>query len=146
MPEGKLEKTLHVPATHDSIRLIIDETLPLLEESGEERKIVNKVRLVLEELLVNVVSYAYDGGEGYIDIHTEITFDPKNLLIVIKDGGKPFDPTAKKDPDLNVPLKDRPIGGLGIFLVKQTMDEVIYERVNDENVLTLKKKLEAIPA
>ena len=98
------------------------------------------LRLVCDELVVNVVDYAYpDGKEGYLDV--EIERDPSMLTIRFRDGGVPFNPLDRDMPDTTKPLEERRIGGLGIFLVIKKMDEVNYEYVNNENVLTIKKKI-----
>ncbi|MGM9689167.1 MAG: ATP-binding protein [Alloprevotella sp.] len=98
------------------------------------------IHLVCEELVVNVVSYAYSPTEeGYL--HIDIDKTDGVLTIRFTDGGVAFDPLGKEDPDLNLPPEERPIGGLGIFLTKQMMDEVDYHRVAGENVLTIKKKI-----
>ncbi len=102
------------------------------------------MNLAMEEAVVNVINYAYpEGTTG--DIHVEAHADDTSLTFVIRDSGKPFDPTAVKEPDTSLPAEERPIGGLGIYLIRSYMDEVSYERTTaspkGENVLTLVKKL-----
>jgi len=98
------------------------------------------IHLVSEELVVNVVCYAYaDGAEGYLNINIEKTEDTISIQFV--DGGIAFNPLEKEQPDTSLALEDREIGGLGIFLTKQMMDDVTYQRVGNENVLTIKKKI-----
>ena len=98
------------------------------------------LRLVCDELVVNVVDYAYpENSEGYLDV--EIERDEAMITIRFKDGGVPFNPLDRDMPDTTQPLEERRIGGLGIFLVIKKMDEVHYEYVNNENVLTIKKKI-----
>ena len=110
---------------------------PEVAESGRVAKII---RLVCEELVVNVVDYAYpDGVVGYLDV--DIDRDDKAITIQLRDGGTPFNPLDRDMPDTTIPLKDRPIGGLGIFITIKKMDDVKYEYVNNENVLTIKKNL-----
>ncbi|MBQ0122760.1 MAG: ATP-binding protein [Bacteroidales bacterium] len=96
-----------------------------------------KLRLSVEEVVENIVRYAYESGNGFIEVSTSV--DGDTLSIRIKDGGKPFNPLAKKDPDVNASLEERQIGGLGIFLCKQMMDSVEYEYTEGCNVLTMKK-------
>lgn len=98
-------------------------------------------RLVIEELVVNVVNYAYDEGtEGGLDI--DICNHDGEISITFTDGGTPFNPLAKEDPDTTLPLEKRPIGGLGILLVKKMMDDVTYRHEEGHNILTIKKHVE----
>jgi sigma-B regulation protein RsbU (phosphoserine phosphatase) len=91
--------------------------------------------------VVNVINYAYpDGVIGDIDITAEV--EDGTITFTIVDGGVAFDPTAKSDPDLTLAAEDRPIGGLGIHLVRQLMDSIGYERKDDKNILTLTKKFQ----
>lgn len=95
-----------------------------------------KIRLSVEETVENVVCYAYNKGLGCIEVETAL--DNGVLSIMLKDSGKPFNPLNNPEPDVNLNLEDRPIGGLGIFLCKQMMDEVSYDYVNNCNILTMK--------
>lgn len=98
------------------------------------------IHLVCEELVVNVVNYAYpENDNGYLKVETEN--DGETLTIRFSDGGVPFNPLDAKTPDITLPLEERGIGGLGIFLTKQMMDSVEYEYKNNENVLTISKKI-----
>ena len=118
---------------------IIDAILQT-EEVASCGKALYAVHLVCEELVVNVVSYAYPpGAEGYLVVEIERT--DTCLTIRFRDGGVAFNPLEKEMPDVSLPLEERPIGGLGIFLTLQMMDDVSYERVQDENVLTIKKEI-----
>ena len=98
------------------------------------------LNLALEEAVTNVVMYAYsEGTDGLVDITAETK--GQVLTFVIKDSGKAFDPTQKEEADITLSAEERPIGGLGIFLVMNLMDEVKYERENGYNILTMSKKL-----
>lgn len=98
------------------------------------------IHLVSEELVVNVVSYAYvDGEDGYLNVNIDNSGDMLSIQFV--DGGVAFNPLEKEQPDTSLALEDREIGGLGIFLTKQMMDDVTYQRVGNENILTIKKKI-----
>lgn len=98
-----------------------------------------KLRLSVEEVIENIVRYAYESGNGFIEVGTSV--EDGVLSIVVRDGGKPFNPLDKEDPDVNLPLEERKIGGLGIFLCKQMMDSVAYEYKDRCNILTMKKKI-----
>lgn len=100
--------------------------------------LILKVNLALEELLVNTISYGYD-GPGEHDISVELHCEPHQLDVRIEDDGRPFNPLDAPEPDVNQPLEKRPLGGLGIFLVKQMADAIRYRRSGDKNVVTLVK-------
>ena len=109
------------------------------EEVGFDMSLTMSLNLALEEAVVNVMDYAYpDGQKGDVDI--EVTADQQWLTFVISDTGIAFDPTAKEDVDTTLSAEERPIGGLGIFLVRQLMDVIDYKREGNKNVLTLRKK------
>ena len=97
-------------------------------------------RLAVEEAVVNCILYAYPGETGR-EIIVDLDCSPNKLTVVITDYGLAFDPTAGKDPDLDLPLGERPVGGLGRYLTKKLVTQVIYSRENGSNVLTLIKEL-----
>ena len=100
----------------------------------------SQINLAVEEAVVNVMKYAYPvGTHGDIDIEAQA--DEVRLRFTITDSGKPFDPTARKEVDTTLAAEERPIGGLGIHLVRQIMDSMNYERLAGKNILTLRKKL-----
>ena len=102
--------------------------------------LTNSLNLALEEAVTNVMLYAYPAGtDGLVDIGALIRRD--QLEFSITDSGKAFDPTAAPEADITLDVEDRPIGGLGIFLVRQIMDGVFYERKDGRNILTMKKNL-----
>ena len=100
-----------------------------------------QIDVAVEEIFVNIASYAYAPLTGIAKIRVEITEDPATAVITFIDRGIPYDPLAKKDPDIHASVDDRSIGGLGIFMTKKMMDEVKYEYRDGENILILKKKL-----
>lgn len=100
-----------------------------------------KIRLAIEETVENVVSYAYQDGVGWMEVSTNLDSDNLQLVITLRDAGKPFNPLEKEDPDLTLSAEERPIGGLGIFLCKQFMDHVDYIYEDGCNILTMKKTL-----
>ena len=110
------------------------------EEVGMDAATTMQMNLAMEEAVVNVMNYAYPIGEKG-EIAIEATTDNGMLNFVIKDSGTPFDPTEKEDADTTLSAEERPIGGLGIFLVKQIMDNVSYEYKEGKNVLTLSKRI-----
>jgi len=109
------------------------------KHAGFDEKKVTQIKLASEEIIVNVMNYAYSGKEG--DVEVSYTFhDDGTMEIEITDWGVPFDPFSLPEPDVAAPLQDRKIGGLGIYLVRKVMDEVRYKRVGNKNVVTLIKR------
>ena len=100
-----------------------------------------EIQLAVEEIFTNVASYAYTPGEGKVWIHVLLSDNPSAITIRIIDRGIPYDPLAKEDPDVTLSADQREIGGLGVFLTKQVMDELAYERTDGQNILTMKKIL-----
>lgn len=108
------------------------------EEVASCPKELYAIHLVCEEIVVNIVSYAYpDNQEGYLTV--TLGKSENCLSIQFRDAGVPFNPLDQERPDITLPLEEREIGGLGIFLTQQMMDSVVYEHCGDENVLTITK-------
>ena len=99
------------------------------------------INLALEEAVSNVMLYAYPGKSGQVLVECEMKRNKGQAIFTITDSGVPFDPTQQEDPDVTQSAEERPIGGLGIFLVRQIMDDIRYERKNGKNILTLVKSL-----
>lgn len=113
----------------------------LVGETGIEASLATNLNLALEEAVVNVMNYAYPKGTtGSVQLEAMLAAD--TLSFVITDSGTPFDPTSVEDANVTLGVEDRPVGGLDIFLVRQIMDTVNYERVDGHNILTLSKKIE----
>jgi serine/threonine-protein kinase RsbW len=115
-----------------------------VEQIGEELNLDMELKmnlnLVMEEMVSNVIFYAYpEDKEAQIELIAE--YDGKELTFVLSDGGKEFDPTLKKDADPNVNPIDREIGGMGIYIVKNIMNQVSYQRLEGKNLLTMTKKI-----
>ena len=116
----------------------VDEVCAAMEMDEMETMQMN---LAIEEAVVNVMKYAYlPGTKGEVNIEAQA--NDVRLKFTISDTGVPFDPTVRAEVDTSLPLEERPIGGLGIHLVRSIMDSINYERVEGKNVLTLRKKLE----
>ena len=99
------------------------------------------IDVAVEELFVNVADYAYGGKTGKVTVQVTLHEDPLAVEITFIDCGKQYDPLAKPDPDVTLAAKDRKKGGLGIFMVKNSMDDMKYEYKDGQNVLTLTKSL-----
>ena len=120
------------------VQSFIDE---LLEEAGCPMPTQIAIDVAVEELFVNIAGYAYEQGEGAVAVQVTVHEDPLSVEITFIDNGVPYDPLAKEDPDVTLSAKERKKGGLGIFLVKNTMDDVSYEYKDGKNILTIKKNL-----
>ena len=130
-------KSLTVPARIDQLDEVHAFVSGVLGNADMKTEL--SIRLAVEEVFVNISSYAYAPGEGDAQVECALLTDPKRLLIRFRDSGVPFDPTAHEDADTSEEaIMDR-IGGLGIFLVKKNMDEVSYAYECGKNVLTLIK-------
>lgn len=110
-----------------------------LEEAGANMKTLMQVCVAVEEIFVNVAHYAYPEKSGDVSLSIDVTGE--NATLVITDSGIPFNPLEKADPDITLSAEERNIGGLGIFMVKKSMDEVRYERRGDNNIFTMVKKV-----
>ncbi len=123
---------------------LLDEVQAFVGERLEGRcsmKTQMQIELAVEEIFVNISSYAYAPGEGQAAVRVEIAGDPAAVSITFLDRGVPYNPLAKEDPDIRSNALDRKVGGLGIYLTKQVMDEVRYEYREGQNVLTMTKRL-----
>ena len=97
--------------------------------------------MVVEEVFINIASYAYSDGIGTVKIDLSLNETGDMLTLTFRDTGTPYDPLAKDAPNLSAPAEQRPIGGLGIFLAKQYMEEMNYRYENGSNILTMIKNL-----
>ena len=116
---------------------IIESVLECPEVAGLAESLLFKIRLCVEEVEENILAYS---GSTWIDVWAEREGDM--LVIGFRDGGLHFDPLELPDPDIKAPIEERKIGGLGIFLCKQMMDEVNYQFVNKCNIFVMKVKVE----
>ena len=123
----------------------LEKVAQFVEEIGEElglsMELQMNLNLVMEEMVTNVIFYAYPQDEE-ADIELLAKSDGKELTFVLSDQGKEFDPTAKEDTDLDVNPADRELGGMGIFIVKNIMNKVTYQRLEGKNLLTMTKGIE----
>lgn len=140
---------------NEQLRLRIDNRLPELDRLRDEvegflsrcgvggRESFH-IQLALDELVTNVINYAYEvqGGHG---IDLTLTSAPGLVDMVLEDGGKPFNPLLAPEPDVCVPAESRRVGGLGIHFVRKVMDELYYERTDGRNILHIRKKTQQEP-
>ena len=110
-----------------------------LEKHNIPMKTVTQLNVAMDEILSNIAFYAYHGSTGSVRMVIEVPADEKKVVLKFVDGGMPYNPLEKEDPDVTLSAEERKIGGLGIFIVKKTMDKVDYEFKNGKNILTLTK-------
>ena len=134
-------KELTVKAEIENIEAVTDKVNGWLEEVGCPIKKQMEIDIVIDEVFSNIAKYAYKPDTGMVTVRLETGKEPGVAMLVFSDTGKPYDPLKVKEPDITLSADKRPVGGLGIFLVKKIMDEVRYEHVDGKNVLYLKKYL-----
>ena len=130
-----------VEAKVEKLDAVLDFVNKKLEDNDCPMKTQIQIDVAVEEIFVNIASYAYAPGEGDATIEADIYDDPLRIAIRFTDSGMPYDPLAKEDPDVTLPAEERQIGGLGIYMVKKSMDEVAYEHKDGNNVFTIIKNL-----
>ena len=123
----------------------LEKVLAFVDKHLEEKECAIKVQMqidvAVEELFVNIAQYAYDSDTGMVTIQVEIQEEPLAVMITFIDNGVPYNPLAKEDPDITLAAEERQIGGLGIYMVKKTMDDIIYEYKDGQNILRIRKQL-----
>jgi sigma-B regulation protein RsbU (phosphoserine phosphatase) len=131
-------KKLAINASLENLNKVLDFVNTELERHGCPQDIQGKIEVAVEEIFVNIANYAYspDSGDAVIFISVN-----DKIVIRFEDTGRPYNPLEKQEPDLDKPLMERDIGGLGIFLVKKLMDNVEYSRVENKNVLVMTKMM-----
>lgn len=135
------DNVLTIEATIDNINEVTDFVNAKLEALDCSMKIQMQIDVAIDELFSNIARYAYNPETGPATVIVDVENDPLAVVITFIDKGKPFDPLSQKDPDITLGADDRKIGGLGVFLVKKTMDDVNYEYKEGKNILTIKKKI-----
>ncbi len=134
-----LTEQLTIEADEGNLYPLLGMIGRMLEEAGCEAKAKKQIEMAVEEIFVNVASYAYPEGSGDTTVLAEIRRSAKTAEITILDAGKPYDPLAKPDPDLGMEIEKRQFGGFGIYMVKEAMDAVEYRREGGNNKLTIRK-------
>ncbi len=134
-------KELEIEALTENLPQVLAFVDEQLEASDCPMKIQIQIDIAVEEIFVNIAHYAYAPETGKAMVRIETLADPPSVDITFIDNGVPYDPLAKADPDITLSAEERQIGGLGIFMVKKSMDDVKYEYLDGHNILTLKKGL-----
>jgi anti-sigma regulatory factor (Ser/Thr protein kinase) len=132
--------TIEVKNTHDAIAPAAEKAEAWLEAYDPSPKALYLVPLAIEEIVTNCIHYGYDdAGDHTIEITLSVS--DGTLTMTVVDDGHEFDPLARETPDLQAPAEDRPVGGLGIHLLRNLADGMVYERRDGTNRLTLTKRL-----
>ena len=132
-------KELTIAATVENIEVVTDFVNQQLEELACPMKAQMQIDIAIDELLSNIAHYSYNPEIGQATVRVEVMENPLAVYITFIDNGVPYDPLSKEDPDLTLSAEERQIGGLGIYLVKKSMDEITYEYKDGQNILSIKK-------
>ena len=133
-------KEITVEAKDENLQQVMGFIEEVLEAEDCSMKTSMQIQLAVEELFINIAHYAYVDKTGEVTISISIS-DDRAAEITFTDSGIPYDPLQKEDPDITKPSEERPIGGLGIFMVKKSMDRMYYRYENSHNILTIVKKI-----
>lgn len=136
-----LNNELTIEALAENLNIVTEFVDQRLEQIECPMKAQMQIDVALEEIFINIANYAYQPGKGPATVRVDVTDDPLTITITFVDHGIPYDPLAKEDPDVTLPADQRQIGGLGIFMTKKLMDDVVYEYKDGSNILRLIKKL-----
>lgn len=134
-------KELTIPATVENIEKVTEFVNSQLEEINCPIKAKMQIDIAIDELFGNIAHYAYNPETGPATVRVEVTEAPISVIVTFIDHGIPYDPLKKDDPDVTLSSEERAIGGLGIFMVKKTMDEITYEYKDGQNILSIRKDL-----
>jgi len=135
--------TLSITATLDKLPEIMEFVRNFSLSHSATAEQLMAIELAVEEIVVNIINYAYpENNPGSIELSCQINTN-NQLIIQITDGGEKYNPLSRGEPNINASVEERGVGGLGVFLTKQMMDDVIYKYENAKNILTLTKNLDA---
>ena len=134
-------RELTIAATVENIEVVTDFVNEQLVALDCPIKAQMQIDIAIDELFGNIAHYAYYPGVGEVTVCVEFLEDPQAVVITFIDGGIAYDPLEKEDPDITLDIEEREIGGLGIFMVKKSMDEISYAYEDGKNILSIKKHL-----
>ncbi|MBR5360062.1 MAG: ATP-binding protein [Lachnospiraceae bacterium] len=135
-------RELRIEAKKENLDTVLDFTTEGFDEMGISAALRMRIEVAVEEIFVNIASYAYGSDTGDAVIKTEVSGQPSVWKTIFIDEGVMYDPLKKPDPDISLSAEDRAVGGLGIFMVKKSMDSMEYEYTDGKNILTITKILE----
>lgn len=134
-------KELTVAATTENIETVTNFVNEQLEALNCPMRAQIQIDIAIDELFGNIAHYAYNPDVGSATVRVEVSKEPMAVIITFIDKGVPYDPLSSADPDVTLAAEERQIGGLGIYMVKKSMDEISYEYKNGQNILTIKKRI-----
>ena len=134
-------KEMTVDAAVENIPAVTAFVEEQLEQYNCPMKAQMQIDIAIDELFSNIAQYAYTPNTGKATVRVEVTENPMTVIITFIDNGIPYDPLAKADPDITLSADDREIGGLGVFMVKKSMDDISYEYKDGQNILKIKKNI-----
>ena len=134
-------KELTVDAAVENIEVVTDFVNEQLEALHCPVKAQTQIAIAIDELFGNIARYAYNPEVGAATVRVEVVEKPLAVTVTFIDGGRPYDPLAKEDPDVTLSAEERGIGGLGIYMVKKSMDGISYEYKNGQNILKITKNI-----
>ena len=134
-------KELTLNATVENIPAVTDFVNEQLEAHGCSMKVQIQIDVAIDELFSNIARYAYNPDIGPATVRVELTEEPLSVVVTLIDNGVPYDPLKNTDPDTSLSAEEREIGGLGVYMVKKSMDTVAYEYKDGQNVLRITKEL-----
>ncbi|MCR5101434.1 MAG: ATP-binding protein [Butyrivibrio sp.] len=134
---------LRIEADINNLNKAIEFVDKMLEEVNCSPEVMAQIDIAIEEIFVNIASYAYAPEKGDVVIKAGLIDGYRGVQVTFIDSGVPFNPLEKADPDVDQPIEDRPIGGLGVYMVKMSMDKVLYEYKDEANMLSIIKKLDS---
>lgn len=136
-------KEITVDATIENVQTVTDFVDERLEEVNCPMKALMQINIAIDELFSNVARYAYSDKTGKITVSVDTKGKPMKVQLTFVDEGVPYDPLSKEDPDITLAAEERKIGGLGIYMVKKTMDDFQYEYKDGKNIVTVCKVIES---
>jgi serine/threonine-protein kinase RsbW len=139
-PKDQVLEKKALPAVLANLEPMLDFVVCHARAAGYEKELLGKIQLACEEALVNIINYAYPDKKGDMEIQCGEEDGTGKFMVRIRDNGIPFNPLERPNPNLEIPVEQREVGGLGIFLIRQIMDQVTYKRDSGRNILTLLKE------
>ena len=135
-------KEMTIDAAIENIPAVTAFVEEQLEQYNCPMKAQMQIDIAIDELFSNIAQYAYNPKTGKATVRVEVTENPMAVIITFIDNGVPYNPLAKADPDVTLSADERQIGGLGIFMVKKSMDDISYEYKDGQNILKIKKNID----
>ena len=133
-------RQITVPARIERLDDIFDFVESMMRNAGIDSNCQNNIKIAVEEIFVNIASYAYQNGDGEVSVCADV--GSERFSVEFRDSGNPYNPLERTDPDISLSAQEREIGGLGILMVKKMMDNVKYRYENGMNILTIEKIIE----